>query len=490
MEEYNPEMLPISVEMSYVDDFFDEHFIQLTKGNYIENNVCKKLNENIALAEAVFENYVYFEQTDTSIDMTVLFLNVESIETELLIGSIPRQDDEVIITDFVADELGMSIGDTLQYNNEPIKVVGIVKTDYIEYNLKSKLHNGNSSPFLDYYVKYRYQVMYMQNTYLHDRIKTKNIRIELPMSDFSVSDREKMYLERTLFYDSESKLQDKYLVAGRLPEKENEVIVSEVFATNFLDYNIGDGFEERIYWFKNIYSECYNDCYSSMLNLYDYYKDGVVVVGIVSNFESEELCSEIYVEENMWFKIKDSYYDHYAANKIYIVENNDYESFVEVISSNGAIIEEPAILQIYEFAKIVSKIKTILYALLILVSILNVIMIITFIQISIRENKKNIGVLRALGVPMRETGSIFMIEFWGIYVVSVIMSIPVILYIQQMANRIYCMELVENPYNIIIWNSGVFIAVLIIEGIIDVLASNIPIRKWNSKSIIELVRND
>lgn len=488
LEEYELQMLPVFMESTYTDDFFEECVVQLAKGKYFEKSVGEKIDEEATLVEAVFEKYVVSDEEQNSLDMTVLFVDVEFRNVELLKGSLPSQDDQVMITDYAADELGVSIGDVLRFNNAPVTVVGIVKTDYVEYNLKSKLHNGNSSPFLTYYLKYKYQVMYMQNSYLHDKVKSINVRIELPMSDFTVSNREKPYLESALFFDSAIKIKETDLLVGRLPERKNEVVVSDEFAANFLEYDTGAPFEERIYQFKNIYSEYYNNCYSDVLNLYDYYTDGIVVVGVVSNFAREQLCSEVYVEENMWSKIKCSYYDYFAANKIYLIENGDYEVFVEIISSNGAMIEEPAVHQIYEFAKVINKLRMILYAVLLLVSVLNVVMLITFIQISIRENKKNIGVLRALGVPMRETGSIFMIEFWGIYILSVIMSIPILIYIQNLANSIYSLELVENPYDIILWNSAVFIIVLIVEGIIDVFASTISIRKWNEKRIIELMR--
>ena len=488
LEKYKPEKLPISIEKAYEDSFFEKHTVNLTKGNYLDNIIGKKFDNTANLLEATYSNYVYSEEAETDIEVTIIYINDQYNINELVGGKMPQSDNEVMITDYVASELGIAVGDSIYYNKGKLDVVGIVKTNYVEYNLKSKLQNGITSPFFDYLMTYKYLVMYMKNSYLHGAIKNKNVRIELPKSDFTMSKRERSYMERSVFYDSETKLDAQYLVEGRLPEKRNEVVVSEAFATDFMGYIPETKFTEKRYNFLDIYSNIYNNCYTSELNMYDYYTEGIKVVGIVSNFEDDELSSAVYVEEGMWSRVKNDYYDYYAADKIYVVKDDNYAQFTKVASDNNIMINEPAVLQIYEFSKLIDKMKVILYIILILTMILNAVMLITFIQISMRENRKNIGILRALGVPMKVTGSIFEIEFWVIYILSIILSVPIILYIQKVSNSVYAQGIIENPYDIIRWDMVAFIAVIVIEAIIGVIASYAPIKKYNDKKIIELLR--
>ena len=208
----------------------------------------------------------------------------------------------------------------------------------------------------------------------------------------------------------------------------------------------------------------------------------------MSNLESEDLDADVYVASEMWREISELYFDQYTAAVLYHVNAKDYASFLSALSHNSIRIDEPAFSQIYDFSDSLSSMRTFLYALLIVTIMLNGFMLTNFIQISIRSNKRNIGILRALGVPMSEVSHLFTIESWIVYISSVLLSVPLILVVQSIANQIYTQNLMENPYDIITWNWQAGLIVLSVGALISILALQMPLRKLRRLKPIELIR--
>ena len=74
------------------------------------------------------------------------------------------------------------------------------------------------------------------------------------------------------------------------------------------------------------------------LDLSSFFSEGVDVVGIVSNLESEDLDADVYVASEMWREISELYFDQYTAAVLYHVNAKDYASFLSALSHNSILM--------------------------------------------------------------------------------------------------------------------------------------------------------
>lgn len=465
LNEYEPEILPVYIEAEYVDDFFERHQKNSGKGR-----------EFISLSEKV---------TDYA-DCIKVALDEEINDADISAFFVPMKKDGVVITDYVAVKNGIKHGDVISYRGIEFEVIEIIETDYLEYNLITKLEYGADSSHLDHYYNYKYNVAYFSQDLINEPREINNVRILLEHSDFTLYNREISYIRSEYYYFSADEIIESDLICGRLPQNDNEVVVSSDFAMFRMQFD-GESFNEREYQYINMYDDKYNNYYANDLNLYNYFTDGIKVVGIVSD-EKLSVDADVFIHDTKWEEICDDYYRFYFANNSYHVKENQYNEFVNLIDEYGYKIDEPAINQIYAFKNIVKTIKPVIFILLIFTLILDIVLVITFINISIRENRKNVGILRALGIPIKTIGNIFEIEFWVIHVISIIFSIPLISFVQMVSNNEYSKILTDNPYDIIKWNYLVMAIIIVVKTLIGYGVTNIPIRKCEKNKIVELMR--
>ena len=119
-----------------------------------------------------------------------------------------------------------------------------------------------------------------------------------------------------------------------------------------------------------------------MLNLYDYYKEGIEIVGIVA-YLPEQIQRDFYVYEDKWKEIVNDYYQYYYGSYIVNADSQYYNEIIENADKTGIHFNEPAINNILDFDNLINEIKPILYLILIISMAINFIMIGTFIHISI-----------------------------------------------------------------------------------------------------------
>ncbi len=493
LREYQPDLLPINLEISYQDSFYRTQTETLTTGKYLSDLLENTLPLEAVKVEAIYGNDIYtMPKSDLERrflgDVTVLFVPDGYKSFTCKEGQFPKNNNECMLTDYIAAELGVKVGDCITDLHQTFRVSGIVQTDYAIYDLKAKLLYGDDSPFVEHYMKYRYNVIYCRSQVLHNEMTKGKNRILLPMSDFTAWNKENAYRESELYYDNANKVKKENLVIGRLPQKDFEVLISQSFLENKNLYDDIKDFQPFHGKFANLNDEELNHALSMNLDLSDVFSQGVTVVGVVANFESQVLDADVYVHNNVWQRVSEMYFNHYAAALLYHVEPTEYTPFVQALTNSSIRMEEPALMQIYSFADILRTMDAFLIALLIITILLSGFMLTNFIQISIRGNRKNVGILRALGVPMKEVTHIFAAESWIVYLLSILLGIPMALGVQNIANRLYAEKLVENPYSIITWNWPVAVTVLVAGAVVCVIALQIPLRRLKRRKPIDLIR--
>ena len=465
LNKYEPELLPVYIETSYTDDFFEEH--------------QKKVDKGIGYSPLTEETMKYADCIKVALDEDLGFETVS-------VAFVPSEIEGMVITDYVAAKNGIKLGDVVSYRETEFEVVDIQETDYVEYRLIEKLSYGYNSSHLDFYYNYKYNVVYLSQSLISTESKIQNVRLLIPHSDFTLYKRENSFIESEYYYYSDEIITETDLVCGRLPQSDNEVVVTDEFAMLRMNF-CEEVFNECEYQFIDLYKNSFNDCFAGDLNLYKYFEEGIKVVVII-NVENLYVDADVFIRSNKWNEICNDYYNFYFANNSYEVKNKQYNDFLNILEKNGYKIDEPAINQIYGFKEILQKIKPVMIILLLFTVILDVVLVMTFINISIRENRKNIGILRALGISIGTTGSILQMEFWLIYSFSILLSIPLITGIQMVANNEYSKILTDNPYEIIKWNYIIMIIIVIAKTIIGILAANVPIKRYGKMKIVELMK--
>ncbi len=112
------------------------------------------------------------------------------------------------------------------------------------------------------------------------------------------------------------------------------------------------------------------------------------------------------------------------------------------------------------------------------------------INISITYNKKNIGVLRSIGVSKMCTMKIFGMEAIIICTISSILSTIAGVVVMNIVNKTARANIKINPYDILVWNYSVSIVVIVITFVLFISTAIIPIMNYGKKTPIEVIRGN
>ncbi len=484
MEENNPTTLPIYIETQYTDDFYVEHDKDLRKGDYLDKIIEESFSGITNVAKCITEQEISWD-TNMFSNATLIFCNdFQGLDLDIE-GCFPTAMDEIAVTDYIAKELNKSIGDIVQCKGHDVRISGIIQTDYIEYELDRKLNYGSDDDFFQFKCEYNYFTVYAKSDLL---LSGQNNKTSLTMqcSDFLYSKKDSSYFNSYLEIGNVMGVSEDELIKGRLPRSGKEIVVSIDFLQNH-SMEMDDVLEME-YYYKDIHSFLYNDYYSDTQNMYDYYGDGVIIVGVIET-ETDDATKDVYVYPDVWENMIDDNCKYYCASPLLLPMQGEYKDIVTAAAEEKILFDEPAINNIVYFQMIIQKLKLILTIILLVVMALNFILIGTFVSISINENKKNIGVLRSLGVTMPECMHIFSIEFYTIFLASISIATLAVFLINHVVNDFFSQGLYDVKYDIIKFNIIVYLVVAITECIISYISIKLPIKKIQRQKPIETIRD-
>ena len=420
------------------------------------------------------------EKTGTSQDaVTLIFSNGPMSMYELAEGHWPEKSHEICVTDYIARKLGIVLGDSIKDQYMKYSVTGIIKTDYLEYSLEQKLYSNSKSEYLQYFFEFYYNVAVVDKVCVEEIIDNCRL-LYLKSANFFLGDRETSYLECedviTYGYIPEgSKL---LLRSGRLPEQENEVVVSETFAEQYKETKKGK--------FVDLEQKKYNGYYYDCFNIYPILPSGVKVVGVF--LEENDIECQVAMKKELFNTLATAYYQEFYDYYALETEKSEYSSMVSEMSVGGCGIKEPAVYKIHTFSNMLNDIIPVLYVLLGAIFILSVLMISNYISVSIRENNKNIGILRAVGVRKKDVLAIFLYETIFVYLLSLVVSLVAVQVFLVYINKLFRQTLTERMYSIILFDGKGSVGVYLIMLVSCLVCVIIPIKKLAKKKPIEIIR--
>ena len=489
-------------QVSYEDLFYKEHskkisggenFYSLLKSNYGSDDLIK-------VTAALPIRSVESDRLSKEINCVLSTPGYER-KYELSTGRYTESADEVLITEYLAKQLILSaeeaIDNFMYIGNMLVEIVGIIETDYRAYGLESKLETQQDVEYTMYHYNKEYNIMILNEGFI-DEYRENSDFLSIAYSNFFYGDREVTYFLDASEFSYGKVSQYTELVAGRMPQESGEVLISKdlflIYMNKGSETNIGDSaeanfdFSQTEYSFIDIYSPKYNGYYNDSLNLYDYFNE-ITVVGVFEYDDSYQgLKADVLMTEKIYDIVSADYYDFYLATN-YILQNESYstENIVDFCNKNNILIDEPSILQIYNFKNTIQNFIRILRIVALVLVIVTLFMLLSYVSNSISSNIRAIGILRSLGVRKRDTLKIFIAEALLICLLSLVLSIIGLAVFADYCNLEFAKSLVENKFDIVVINIPQLLIISMLTVIFTLSSLTVPIVLLAKKTPIQII---
>lgn len=479
---------------------------QKDSNNCIDKNI--KITENINFLQDKHSNLSIYEviKTDISFNNIIGDFNLKKPsnnftykglinniviynkidDNKLLYGNIGINETEIIITDYLADMLiifgvyelnsiEQLIGQDFIYqykdNTYSFKISGIIATDYKDYiNINSESRKEIKDIFLYKYLN-NYSSLYFNNdnlNYMHNN--TKSIKI--------LFINEGIYIY-TMSIFSNDIINNDTLLYGDSPSKNEEIVLplSMIINIEGITYETFLNNEEEYLskWINN--KLLLNPSYSNDKPL----ENGYEVVGVIDNVkvnDNDYSQNTMYVYESYY----NEYYDYYfntitRKGKVFLsMSTIDNNKFLQDIENLNYKHSTPISSTLYQIFDIVGNIRNLLTIITLFIAFFAGLIFFTFISNSINQKKKDIGILRTLGLTGRDCSKAFILN--SIMVTTFVLSITLFLsYILMNSLN----NTIINNFNTIIvlfiFKYNIVLITIFFAVLITILATYIPVRK-------------
>ena len=392
ISENNIENIYIKTVLSYENDFFDT--VNVIRGNTTPLIQCINENCDQEIINICSEGAKISYKNE---EMNVV-LSKKADDIKLISGRLPKTRDEICITDFLAYMLGLGkecLGEKIKVYNVEFSVCGLMNTGYLDTDIVKRIEMQELTTYDAYLMQYYFtKVICHENVmqYISDNVPY----LEIIASDFSVNEIQYLYMNRN--YAGLQDVEMSYLY-GVYPEKENEILVSYDFAVSHDMLVDGEFVGASQFDLYDLYDEKYEGAYDRMLNLYDYFTQ-VTVVGVVIPQKNTE--AEIWINDNIYNDIKSEYFENVVYD-LYEIDVSDVmvdemRDLANVLYENGYYIDEPNISIINQVYLIKDTLVPALQILIAIFFLLAILLDVIFVSYNIRDNRKKIGIFKALGI--------------------------------------------------------------------------------------------
>lgn len=480
---------------SYENLFFEEQENYISKGEKYYNKLSDLFPELEIIPRLQVDLMMLAESAEDikiASEVTLIITDqYDILQRELVSGRYPTNENEIVITDYVAKYLLTDeeiLNKTISIDNQgSFQVVGIIGTDCVEKQIALKVNRNTLNEFEQSDLQNIYQVA-ITGTGYYDLKKSTQSSIQLSKSDFFISDMESRYLQSVLNFGSQNLITEN-LLFGRMPQSEDEVLISSEMALR--EQIEGDDLGQR-FMFIDIYASGYCDTYSDTINLYGYFRDGVSVVGVYdSGSLSTQYLPDVLIDDEIYQDIMEKnlrYYDY--RDYMLITGGSDAIALTKCVDANGLLFQEPAISKIYQFQQILDSLSSIVVIFFIVVILITFLMLNTYISNNIKVNAKKIGVLKALGITTGQISTIFLIETIIISVVSYLISSTLTVMFIRFVNTRFIDQIPGHEFEYLYWNWGMAVFVAILSVGLSMCSAVLPIVKLAGKKPVEIIRSD
>lgn len=388
--------------------------------NYTKKGKTIKENLEYCFSKENLEYYKEFDEvvSEDAFDNGVVVTSTDGLEGEIICGDYGENYDEVVISENLADSLYGKHNESIIDKNIvcdgiPVKVKGVCKNidKNKEYEIK-KYILANEKFFLNY----------------------KNVdKIGIEGGNLTKGNTLKTFISSYATYESLKNVKEKYLYKGRMPQKENEILISTSMIEEKDKY-----FEkgnEVLYKIRDIFTES-NDAYG-VINLFDYFPKGALVVGIMDSEQMEEdgidNLADFFVCEEIYKRMLDDYSKYYWYDGIKYRGELTYND-LSYFEKKGIFIDEKGCEYIYNTNEWIKDMSRIIFFIDISIGILFIVSMLSYVYNIIKKNAKQIGILRSIGTPIKDIIYIYEQNSFILAIGCIILSYPVIKWMVKVIN--------------------------------------------------------
>ncbi len=343
-----------------------------------------------------------------------------------LLGRMPKTADEIVLTDCIEAELGFSTGASINTYvtllNRKMKVCGVVVVGYYEFfsNTEEKSNLEISRGNYDFLVSGRRILVneIFENEYVNSDILWIGRGYPTYEKGIKGTDGRCCVGSVTALNGGEYAVVD-----GRLPENDNEILVSRNLATYLLiDSEWDDGMQD--FRFADIHNEECGDAFSGYVSMYD----SVPNLRIVGVFEENNNLVDVLVAEEKFKQLqseyaKDCYYD---ALEVYMTDKNRKEESFDILYGDGIQIDVYCSEKVYQYYNDKLRESSVFDSEKHIISAIIVLLLILFFAFNAKDNHARIGIMRALGVKRKDIAKSMIIEGIVLSGVTIVVSLGVL----------------------------------------------------------------
>lgn len=403
-------------------------------------------------------------------------------EAEIISGREPVAEDEICITDYMADQMDLTqdpVGMAVYCYGAKLKITGIVGTDYKQNDIVKKIRYSKLTNDEIYDIQHVYERAYCTDG-LWNYLSKNATYMRLKSADL-FQRGEQAYLEGEIAAASVRDVTADELIYGRRPEAANEIVVSK----DLLDRGYVSLEDDNMTTFTayDLGAEKYNGAYTGMLNLHNY-SDSFKVVGI-----ADKKDVQMYMYDETYDEIRNDFFTDCILD-VYGIKTNGKQisKYVDSSYRDGVYVDHPladAVVSVYQVRSSLEKYGVLIIIVFVMLSIL---LNLAFISYSIYDNHKNIGVLRAMGVRRKDIIAIFMAEAIVMALASYVIANALMFVLIGKVNQ--SLSSAENGYIAYFHRSTVMALVIFIIAIVMTVASAIgPVIAMSRKKPVSLIRS-
>lgn len=426
-------------EVEYTNDFYEDLSDKLYSGKKMYND----LTSNDLEVNPIINEYVNIN--DSSIFTNIMYdVNVEINSVE--------------VSDYYALKNNLKVNDKVTIQNREYQVSNIFSTDYNKYIDIVSQRDNNLSLIKNNIINYH--INYIKLNYLN----LKSNSLYLPFSNFTLTAFNKYSNTYTSILSSATINQSL---------NDNEIIISKSFANR---YNLSNDSIGKMYTFKDIRADKYNNYYDNEIALNEYFPNGFIVKNIV-----EDLNADYYISNNVFDQIILDY-DYYSRPSYYLIKNDN-----NLNNINNYKFDEININTMYNKEKSFNETRILLNILVLSFTLLLIVYNIMYISQILSNSLKSIGLFKSFGFEYKEIKKIYNMYF-------IRSNVSIVLFSSLIYNIIYLIyEIIQKDkmlYNkVFIDNySCIVYIVLLIFIIISILIRINLYKKIKRLEPIDLIR--
>ena len=471
--------LYFSREARYEDSMGDSRTELITSGDRLCNALSDAFGKDGVCG--IIKTDCFNKVDDDSLQVNILMLNVSQYDRiKLKMGKYPDNAHEILITDYLATQLGFEPEMTCVLGlGLEMRIVGVIETDYTRHGAFKSAFIGDE--------RYEQYTTMIASSSLTDILRGISV-LQLKNACLVDSDRESKLVGSKEFYASIKTVES--IIAGRIPEDKDELVVSWEYADR-LGIDLEDFKEEKGH-FYNLGTDKYGDAFDHSLIMNDYFPDGYRIVGVAkNNLLGENTRPNVYVVDEIFCRLKEDVILR-GLWDAYSVVNGSQISKVgfETIDRQEIRWNDTGAEIIYDFRDSLDILEEYIIAVTASIIIVYVLCCVLLISFNVKAQHSTIGIMRTLGYTKGDISKVFFVESAILSIVSTFISLLLCLYIRGLINSGQMHRHLGVQFELWNFNSCRTVICCVVLILICVISAILPIRKMVKHCPFRLIHEE